>query len=105
MQHTYDNISGLLLLLSSLQGVQSVPLRRLGCCCTQLIEPRINITSSMTPILWAVIYHVPACLARKAVISDLSALSTISKFTYGTLSNRMKITSIDLLGLGSSLFR
>ena len=106
LQHTYDHIGGLLLLLTALQGVEPFPLRSLGCYCTLWIRSRLSIISSLTLVLWEVLNHVPALTATKISISALSSLLSVSMATLNTvLSGTLHITSIVLLGLGSSTSR
>lgn len=106
MQHTYDYISRLVLLLPSLKAVEHVPLRRLGYGYTLWFRPTRSITSSLTPFLCEVLNYVPALTATEVGISAHSALSIVSTATHSTvLYGTLQLTSIAFLVLKSAYSR
>ena len=101
MQHTCDHIGGLFLLPSDIQGVETIPLRMLGCCCILWIRPRWSITSSFTSFMWVLLNHVPSLTSIEEGISTMYILSTPSTTTLSTvLSVTLHLTSIAVLRLG-----
>ena len=106
MQHTYDHINGLLLLLLVIQGIEPVPIGWLSCCYALWITPRLSITSTLTRFLRAVLKHMPALTETERGISALFALSIVSKSKISVvICGTLDLTSVSLLELGSTSSR